>query len=91
VIGIVPLSGVQSLYECGAEVIITHVPDTGCACVSHAQLVEKSITSLVPRLCEYFHISRSWNAKFKIMGWGTARVDEDLKIFAVLLWLSADH
>ena len=36
----------QSLYECRAEVIITHAPGT-----SHAQPVEKSIVSIVPRLC----------------------------------------
>jgi len=43
----VPLSSVQSLYECRAEVIITHAPSTSDACETHAQPVEKSIASLV--------------------------------------------
>jgi hypothetical protein len=44
------LSSVQSLYECRAEVIITHAPSTSDACDMHAQSVEKSIASLVLRL-----------------------------------------
>jgi hypothetical protein len=46
----VPLFSVQSLYECRAEVIITHAPRTSGACVSHAQPVEKPIASLALRL-----------------------------------------
>jgi len=47
----VPLSSVQFLYECRAEVIITHAPSTSDACETHAQPVEKFIASLVLRLC----------------------------------------
>ena len=33
----VPLSSVQSLYECRAEVITTHAPSTSDSCEAHAQ------------------------------------------------------
>jgi hypothetical protein len=36
----VPLSSVQSLYECRAEVIITHAPCTSGAWETHAQPVK---------------------------------------------------
>jgi hypothetical protein len=42
------LSSVQSMYECRAEVIITHAPSTSDACETHAQPVEKSIVTLSP-------------------------------------------
>ena len=43
--GIIALSSVKSLYDCRAEVIITHTPSTSDACETHARPVEKSITS----------------------------------------------
>jgi hypothetical protein len=43
----IPLSSVQSLYECRAEVIIAHVSSTLDTCETHAQPVEKPIASLV--------------------------------------------
>jgi hypothetical protein len=49
--GIFLFSSVQSLYECRAEVIITHAPGTLDACGTHTQLVEKSIASLASWLC----------------------------------------
>jgi hypothetical protein len=45
------LSSVQSLYERRAEVIITHAPSSSDTCETYAQLTEKPIVSLVPRLC----------------------------------------
>ena len=47
----VPLSRVQSLYDCRAEVIIPHAPGTSDACETHARLVEEFIASLALRLC----------------------------------------
>jgi hypothetical protein len=47
----VPLSSVQSLYECRAEVIITHAPSTLDACETHVQPVEESIATLAPWVC----------------------------------------
>jgi hypothetical protein len=41
----VPLSSVQSLYECRAEVIITYTSSTPDACETHAQPVEESTAS----------------------------------------------
>jgi hypothetical protein len=43
----IPLSSVQSLYDRRAEVTITHSPSTSDVYETHAQLVEKSIASLV--------------------------------------------
>jgi len=40
---VIPLSSVQSLYDCRAEVIITHTPSTSDACETHARPVEKFI------------------------------------------------
>ena len=45
-----PLSSVRSLYECRAEVTITHTPSTSDAREIHSQHVEKSISSLALRL-----------------------------------------
>jgi hypothetical protein len=43
----IPLSSVQSPYDRRAEVTITHSPSTSDVYETHAQLVEKSIASLV--------------------------------------------
>ena len=47
----VPLSSIQSLSDCKAEVIITHAPGTSDACETRARPVEEFIASLALRLC----------------------------------------
>jgi hypothetical protein len=46
--GVISLFGVQCLYDCRAEVIITHMPSTSDVCEAHARPVEMSIASLAP-------------------------------------------
>ena len=41
----------MSLYESRVEVIVTYAPSVSDACETHAPPVEKSIASLVLRLC----------------------------------------
>jgi hypothetical protein len=41
----VPLSSVQSLYDCRAEVIITHTPSTPDACTTRGEVYYQSSPS----------------------------------------------
>jgi len=58
---VIPLSSVQSLYDCRAEVIITNTPSTSDVCETHARVVEKFIASPALRLC--------WHRPSKCHGW----------------------
>src|ERR1700722_17746568 len=68
--GNVPLSSIQSLHECRAEIIIMRAPSMSDACETHAQPIEKPIVSLVPRLYRHSHsvMSSSLGTALRLLG-----------------------